>query len=533
MNNKVSFRKASLIIGVILASSILSIVSAQSPQPATLPVESITAAELRDHIFFLASDYLGGRVATTAEYDIAARYVATQFASAGLMPVTELEDGSKSYFQEVPFSKTTYGENITWSLNKNGKTTELIHKEDFKILFASNLNHKDLEFVFIGYGIQEDDQGWNDFKNLDVKGKIMICMLGAPVKDGDPVFPLEINDKYSGMMGLQSKISGLFSKEAAGIILVDVDGSSGLPFDALPSRFDTVKYVYKGNVQGGESESIPSIYLVKPDVIKQILEGEKYSPFDNPGDPLKKYATFTLKKTLLNSSIEILSEEPVFTKNIIGMVEGTDPELKNEYIIIGAHLDHVKPVMGQVCNGADDNASGSAGVMEIAEAVAAEPFRRSVIFIAYTAEEMGLRGSHFFISSGIIPKEKILFNVNMDMIGRSSENNMATRAHYVVTHKKYVDQMSSFINDINSGVTDFPLLIENDEDSPGGSDHQSFISEGIPAFFFFSGLHEDLHQPGDDAEKIDYAKAESISRLAFLIAGKLANMDKVPDFLNE
>ncbi len=260
------------------------------------------------------------------------------------------------------------------------------------------------------------------------------------------------------------------------------------------------------------------------------MEGEKYNHFKNPDNPLKNYKTFKIESTTLNSTVEILSEEDIYSKNIIGVVQGTDPVLKDEFIVVGAHLDHVKPVMGQVCNGADDNASGASAVIEIAEAVAANPFSRSVLFIAYTAEEMGLYGSKFFVSSEIVPKDNIRFNVNMDMIGRSTKENEETRAHYVVTSKKYVNKMGTFINSVNNGITDFPLIIDNDEDSPGGSDHLSFISSGIPAFFFFSGIHEDLHQPGDDPEKVDYNKAESIAKLAYLITKKLANIDKVPDF---
>jgi Zn-dependent M28 family amino/carboxypeptidase len=198
--------------------------------------------------------------------------------------------------------------------------------------------------------------------------------------------------------------------------------------------------------------------------------------------------------------------------------------------VIGAHLDHVKPVNGQVCNGADDNASGSAGVIEIAEAVKLSPCKRTMVFITYTAEEMGLLGSRYFIDSELFSKDLIKFNLNMDMIGRSSTKNEESRAHYVVTNKKYVAGIEEFITDVNKGITDFPIIYDNDEDSPGGSDHQNFIGENIPAFFFFSGVHRDLHQPGDDPEKIDYAKAESIARLGYLIVEKLGNMETVPTF---
>jgi Zn-dependent M28 family amino/carboxypeptidase len=211
-------------------------------------------------------------------------------------------------------------------------------------------------------------------------------------------------------------------------------------------------------------------------------------------------------------------------------VPGTDPLLRDEYIVVGGHLDHVRPQQGQPSNGADDNASGSAGVMEIADAIAMNPLRRSVIFAAWSAEEMGLLGSAFFMESGLIPKEKIKFNLNLDMIGRTGKGNEETRAHYVVTDKKYLQALTSFISDLNTGITDFPILYDDDEHSPGGSDHMTFIQAGIPAFFFFSGVHADLHKPGDDPEKIDYAKAAAICRLGYRIVEKLGNMDVVPTF---
>ncbi|MBT5425832.1 MAG: M28 family peptidase, partial [Bacteroidetes bacterium] len=372
---------------------------------------------------------------------------------------------------------------------------------------------------------------WNDFKGLDVKGKIMICMGGAPIKKGKPVLPEDIHKKYIGQQGFSTKISQtLFRKGAAGIILIDLDSEIGVGYDQIPSQISKEKYVFKGDDNESQMGSFPSIYLVKSNFLNTIFADSKNNPLKNPDNILKHYKTQVLEDTYLTAGIEIISEDIILSNNVIGMVAGTDPELKNEYIVVGAHLDHVSPQQGQVCNGADDNASGSSGVMEIAEAVAMNPFKRSVIFITFTAEEMGLIGSRFFLNSDLFPKEQIKFNINMDMIGRSDPKNEESRAHYVVTHKKYVNELEAFINEINDGVTDFPLIINNDEDSPGGSDHQSFIGEDIPAFFFFSGLHRDLHRPTDDADKIDYPKAESISKLAYLIASKLANMETVPSF---
>lgn len=492
-------------------------------------LNSITASEIKDHLYFLASDYLKGRVATTPEYAIASQYVSAQFAAAGLEPVVEDEDGNMSYFQGVPFAKTTYSDDFKWTISKGESKNELIHNEDFKVLLGSNLNHENLQLAWVGYGILEADNKWDDFKDLDLSGKMMVCISGAPTKKGKPVLPQEIHDKYVGPMGFQSKIGVLFSQGAAGLIFIDIDGSTGMQFEQMPSQFSTEKYVFKGNESSGGG-SFPSIYIAKKEFLNTVMGDSKNNPLNDLEKILKNYKPQLLEDTFLNASIEILNEDIITSNNVIGMVRGTDPELQNEYIVVGAHLDHVKPQQGQICNGADDNASGSSGVIEIAEAIAMNPCKRSVLFVTWTAEEMGLIGSRFFVNSDLFPKEQLKFNINLDMIGRSSTENEESRAHYVVTNKKYVDELEAFIDELNDGITDFPLIVDNDTDSPGGSDHQSFISEGIPGFFFFSGLHSDLHRPTDDADKIDYPKAESISKLGFLIAQKLANMEVVPSF---
>ncbi len=499
-------------------------------------IESITAAELRNHIFFLASDFLKGRVATSPEYEIAAQYVGTQFAAAGLEPGIKNEDGSLTYYQGVPFVKTVYNDKLEWELKVNGTEKTLIHKEDFKIIRGSQLDYENLPLVWAGYGISEPDYKWDDLADLDLEGKIAVLLAGAPMKKGNPVLPAEIHEKYASARGYQLKIYGeLRSKGAAGVILVDLDGSTEIDFNELQSSFSKERVALQANENSNRNRrrSFPSTYMVKPEFLQTILGTGKNNPLDNPDNILKNYKPQNLDGIILNAKVEILTEDVFPSNNVVGIVPGTDPVLKNEYIVVGAHLDHVRPRNGEICNGADDNASGSSGVMEIAEAVAMNPGKRSVVFITYTAEEMGLIGSRYFIGSDAFPKDQIKFNINMDMIGRTSPKNEESRAHYVVTNQRYLDQISSFITEMNQGITDFPFIFDNDQNSPGGSDHQSFIGVDIPAFFFFSGLHPDLHQPGDDAEKIDYAKAESICRLGYLMTQKLANMETVPSFLNE
>jgi hypothetical protein len=496
------------------------------------PIESITEAEMRDHIYFLASDYLGGRVAPSAEYEIAAQYVATQFAAGGLQPLSSEEGNMDGYFQEVPYEKVVFGDEATWTLQSKTGKKEFIHNEDYKILEGRSIPEGPMDVVFAGYGIHEPDHGWDDFENIDIAGKMVLVMAGAPMKKGEAVLPDSLHQQYNSMMGLQMKALPVIKMEpAAVVLLLDKQTSAMIPFDKIPNRFSKEMYQYLGTEDSKVDSKIPMVYLVKDEVVTALFEGQKYDPVNIEEDGIKKYKTYQLEDVSMETRFSVLDRSEVMLKNVVGMVQGTDPELNKQFIAVGAHLDHVAFPDGQVANGADDNASGSAGVMEVAEAVAQDPPRRSVVFIAYTAEEMGLQGSHFFVNAGPLPLEDMKFNVNLDMIGRTTAENKETRSHFVLGDSKYGSKMVPFISEINEASIQYPLIYDFDHRFSGSSDHASYSNAGIPSFFFFSGDHEDLHTPGDDADKIEYDKAVKISKLAYLITMKLANMDEVPDFL--
>ena len=496
------------------------------------PIETITEAEMRDHIFFLASDYMGGRIGPSAEYEIAAQYVATQFASAGLEKVSSEEGNMDGYFQEVPYDKLVFGDEIKWTLQSKTGKKEFIHNEDYKILEGRVLPEGSMEVVFAGYGIHEPDHGWDDFENIDITGKVVLIMSGAPMKKGKAVLPDSLHEQYNSMMGLQMKAMPVIKMNPAAIILLlDKQTSAMIPFDMIPSNLSSEMYQYQGTDESKGGLRIPMVYLVRDEVVRALFEGQKYDPVNIEEDGIRKYRTYQLEDVSMETHFSVLDRSEVSLKNVVGMVRGTDPELSKQYIAVGAHLDHIAFPGGQVANGADDNASGSAGVMEIAEAVALNPPRRSVVFIAYTAEEMGLHGSHYFVNAGPIELEDIKFNVNLDMIGRTTAENKETRSHYVLGDKKYESKMVPFLSEINEASINYPLIYDFDNRFSGASDHASYSNAGIPSFFFFSGDHEDYHTPGDDADKIEYDKVVKISKLAYLITMELANMDEVPDFL--
>jgi len=502
-----------------------------TPSPA---LESITQAELRDHIYFLASDYMAGRAGPSGEYEIAAQYAATQFAAGGLQPLSADTGNMNGWFQEVPYQKVTLDDEPTWSLYTKEGEKVFRHNEDYKIFEGRYLPDESMEVVFVGYGIHEPDYGWDDFKGLDVEGKMVVLMSGAPVEKEKSVLPDSLHKQYSSMMGLQSKAMPIIRQKPAAVVLaLDKQLSAMLPFERIPSQLKEEMYLYQGPAGEQGDLRIPMIYLVRDTLLQVLFKDQKTGPARIAEQGMKKYQTFVLKDLMVETRFPVKERKELTLKNVVACVPGTDPELSQEYIAVGAHLDHVKLPNGQVANGADDNASGSAGVLEIAEAVALDPPRRSVVFITYTAEEMGLQGSHYFVNAGPLALEDIKFNVNLDMIGRTTEENKETRSHYVLGSSLYEAKLVPFISEINEATIQWPLIYDFRHAYSGSSDHASYSDQGIPSFFFFSGSHKDLHTAGDDPEKIEFDKAESISRLAYLITMELANMQVVPDFRSE
>lgn len=523
--------KKQTIISCFVVMALLLSDQANAQDQEGTPLESITEAEMRDHIFFLASDFLGGRVASSPGYEIAAQYVASQFAQAGLQPVESDLACMNGYFQEVPFEKSVLADDITWELASEKDRHVFRHGEDFKILEDGFMPSKPLEVVFAGYGISEPDLGWDDLKDIDIEDKMVVVMSGAPVQKGEPVLPGELHNEYSTMQGLQKKAMPIISQKPAAIVLaLDSETAAMIPFDMIPSALSDTNYLYKGT-QEEESFRIPTVYLVRQEVLDALFGRQKVTPAKIEEKGLKNYMTYQLEDVVVDTRFPLKETKEVSFKNVVGMVKGTDPSLGNEVIVVGAHLDHVVGPAGMVNNGADDNASGSAGVIEIAEAVAMAPPRRSVVFVTYTAEEMGLHGSQYFVNSGLYSTEEMKFNVNLDMIGRTTVENKEKGSHFVVASEKYMPAVRPFVDEINARGSAISLRYESRHS--GSSDHASFNAAGIPAFFFFSGRHEDLHLPGDDADKIEYDKAVKISRLAYEVTMELANMDEVPGFVAE
>jgi hypothetical protein len=501
---------------LVLFAGFLGVLGAQE---ASSPAASITAAEIKHHIYFLASDYLEGRFIASKGYEIAARYAESQFKAAGLKPGLQV-DGKPSFLQPVPIQKRTSKDTPVLTVKTPKGEIILTHGKDFKWLDGDILpcQGRTLEVVFAGFGIREAAAGWDDFKGLDVEGKLVLIWPGAPLKKGKPVLSEALHKSYLSAAGFQKKLMSMLSLKAAGVLIVPEPALAAL-LDKAPVKTATPQVVYDNPTAPA---FIPWIVTLKPATALTLLAGQSKMPKKEDEADAARILPGPVKGVTATVAAAF-DAEPLPAWNVVGIVEGTDPELKNEYVAVTAHLDHLTPdASGAIRNGADDNASGCAGVMEIAEAVAAKPLKRSAVFVLFAGEESGLLGSRHFLASCPIPRDKIVADVDLDMIGRTDKANEADRAEYALDTDTVTPEFRKMLIAVNDRTLRWPLKL--DRLGSSGSDNMTFANFGIPGVFFFSGSHPDYHRATDDAEKIDYAKAEAIARLAYELTAELGSV---------
>ena len=499
--------------------------------PAALPADddnnnsnaaaTITMEELRDHMFYLASDELGGRIWNKPGFKLAADYAASQFRAAGIKPLVKDENGKLTYLQEVIIQETIYSDSTLWTLTIDGEKHEYKAGGNIKTGQPGPLLNSQIDnFYFLGFGISEPEHGWDDVKDLDLSDKTIVVTVGTPTKNGKPLLPEDINKKYDGLQGLGYKLSALKKKGALRIALLsggELDKFWVNLYDVLSARGKSL-----GEKEGSNSEedNLVSVILHK-EAGKLLFEGNDYSPYSGSEED---YKTFPIAGTTLALKAE-KQVKKTSTWNVVGVIPGSDETLKDEYVVLGGHLDHIPPVKGQVCNGADDNASGSIGVIEAGEALAMQNHKRSILLCLWSAEEIGLFGSKYFVKHSPVDLEKIKVNINLDMIARSDKKHEKDRAVYCLGTGSGAPSFKEFIQKVNTDTVKWPLDIGRGRLGGGGSDHASFTAKGIPAVFFFSGSHKDYHKPTDDPENLDWEKFLNVSRLACNLTGAMADTD--------
>lgn len=482
------------------------------------PADSITAMELRDRIFFLASDALEGRYLGSRGYQIAAQYSESQFKAAGLIPIVS-QGNQKTYLQSVPTARRTADSPLSLVLKIPSGEQTFGQGKDFRWLEGDLLpwEKRPVKVVFAGYGIIEPAYGWDDFRGLSIENKAVLMKMGAPTRDGKPILPEEVHKLYASNYSWFRKMLALFPMKPAAIFLIP-DQETLKDWESIPMKTQAPQIIY--NNRNERAFHVPCICVIKPEVAKAIFVSQVVElPWTGqPGRGNDKSRELENVSLTLNASFK---EEDIPTWNVIGAVEGTDPVLKSEYVAVTAHLDHLKPQkQGEIYPGSDDNASGSAGLMEIAQAAAMRPAKRSLIFVLFTGEEEAAIGSRHFVSACPVPLEKIVADINLDMIGRTDKASEKNRGAYAVGSERITTAFARLIKEVNSRTVRWPIQYEN---PLAVSDNIIFDAVHIPAVNFYSGSHSDVHQPTDTPDKIDYEKARKISQLVYEITMELGN----------
>ena len=496
---------------------------------------TISAQDLKKHLTYIASDSLEGRDTGSEGQRKAAAYISKHFANLGLQAIAPQKDGSKGYYQKFNLYQKGWKDAYIKIGNKK--------KEFFKDYYPNGLmsipEEQSMSVVFVGYGIEQD--GYNDYKDINVEGKAVVFFDGEP-KDKEGTYVFTKADEKSDWVeraGLQKKINIALSHGAKMFFVIsatDAQKFTSLAAErkAVLSRFNQLSFNASSSAE--KATSNPT-FFVSQEMAAEMLDvkSSRLSKIVEEISDKKESLASKLKPSTVSIKAE-RGEVPVETQNVLGFMEGTDK--KDEVVLITAHYDHVGIQNGQIHNGADDDGSGTCAVLEIAEAFAKAKAagngpRRSILFMTVTGEEKGLLGSQYYTDKDpIIPLAKTVCDLNIDMIGRIDKQHAPKEEYvYLIGSDKLSSELHQISEEVNKKYINYDLdYTFNDPKDPNRfyyrSDHYNFAKNKIPVIFYFTGVHEDYHRPGDDVEKILFPKYQQITRLVFQTAWELVNREE-------
>ena len=488
-------------------------------------------ARLRADVFYLADDAREGRGPGTKGLDASADYIAASFKEAGL----KTAPGADGYFQyfELPGKREVAGEpTLAIMIKKDGGSTiKADAKKDFTPLALGGPGEfKDLPLVFVGYGITADDKDlklkYDDYEGVDVKDKAVLIIRREPQQDKeDSVFGGKENTTYAQF---NHKVANAIRHVAKAVLLVN-DGR-GVTKDGKDGLLDYL-------AAGGSGTSSIGFFMVTREFADRALKaagGASLDEVEKGIDEDLKPRSRELEGVALDAGVKI-EVKKIKVKNVVGVLEGAGP-LAEETVVIGAHYDHVG--MGEfgslsggvraIHNGADDNASGTSTVMELARRLGrrTDPLPRRIVFMAFSAEELGLIGSNYYVNHPLFPLDKTVAMINFDMVGRLNKEKELT----------IFGNASSpgFDTLVDSLVSDQGMKPKNIIGTQGEffqSDHASFYMKNMPVLFFFTGTHPDYHRPADDADRINYEGMARVADVGELLLLDLARRPDRPKFI--
>ena len=494
----------------------------------TTYANTITQADLRQHLTILASDAYEGRETGEKGQKMAADYISKQFQELGLTGPVQGSDNP--YLQHFTMVRSTWAEGATLKIG----TQTYKWLTDFYGVGTSPFQQETaVQPVFAGYGIEQE--GYSDYASLgNVKGKDLIILLGEPMNSqkqpvlGKDGAPSKWGTDYRAKAALATQ------KGARSVFFVDTDPNGNFP--KLAARMGP--YISRPSIAFKEApaqNARVAAFFVSPAVGGKMLAAtptaltQYQTAVGKAGKPIAskfKPAKVSIKAAKKN--------EDFTTENVLGFLEGTDK--KEEILVVSAHYDHIGIIEGQVNNGADDDGSGTVSVIEMAQAFTQakkDGFnpRRSILFLTVTGEEKGLLGSEYYTDHPVFPLAQTIADLNIDMVGRTDKEHEGQGDYvYVIGSDKLSSELHAINEAANKKYTNIGLDYRfNDPEDPNRfyyrSDHYNFAKHKIPVAFYFNGVHDDYHGPGDEVEKIEFPKMEKRAQLVFYTAWELANRD--------
>ena len=540
-----------LVFTFLLPSAALAQTAVKITPAERKMADEITANQLKDYLYYVASDEMEGRDTPSRGLDLTAKFMATMLSRWGFKPAGD----NGTFFQKMALRRDTVDAANAF-VEIGGK--KFAYGEDFMRVFGNDKGDVSAPIVYAGNGWMIKSKNVNSYQNLDVKGKY-IAVYGEGIPSNQYIVPLPAGVSAADLKGERGKdwadaVTYARQNGAVGVIVLP---SKFLQenWDGLRQQFGRTRYYVEKlvapPVAPTTTASMPSIFVASREVTESLFSGETANPLSGTAG-----ASFDLNSSKkINFNIAPKSET-VMTQNVVALWEGSDPILKNEMVAIGAHYDHDgvrpnEPGADKIWNGADDDGSGTVAVLAIAEALAKAPKRpkRSVLLVWHAGEEKGLWGSEYFNKFPTVDIKNVVAQLNIDMIGRSQNpNNIipcdrpGKRCNEELSgaNEIYVigsEMMSSTLGAVTKQTNDAYLKMNYDYryDDPKDknrfffrSDHYNYAVNGIPIVFWFDGVHEDYHQASDSPDKIDYAKMEKVTRTIFLTLWEITNLKERP-----
>lgn len=480
----------------------------------------ISPATLRDHLTVLASDSLEGRETGQKGIQLAADYLTKNIRNLGLFP----KNIQQGFLQPVAF---TFSKWLDTDMYIKGNRYRLMW--DYLALPENNENKEiitDKEVIFLGFGIE--DAKYSDYKKADVKGKIIMINKGEPWDEKKGLsYITGTKDTSEWSKNLDKKLKLAKDKGAALVLIIEDDLKKLVEDNRRKLLSPNLQLGNLKNVTLPNANHVFISSTIAKDIIglndKKILDARKKLAKGKPV-MVKLPTDFVIN---MAKDVKILEGN-----NVVGYIEGKSK--KDEYIIVSAHYDHLGKRGDEVFNGADDNASGTSTLLELAQACQQAVLEgnrpeRSIVFIWFCGEEKGLLGSQYYAENPVFPLENTVANINVDMVGRIDEKYKNNPDYiYVIGSDRLSTDLHKINEEVNQKYTQLTLdYTYNAANDPNQyyyrSDHYNFAKKGVPAIFYFNGTHEDYHRTSDDIEKIEFDKMANVGKLIFHTLWELAN----------